>query len=99
MTTDPNPDTGKTADVGVRPAWVSVEGLNGVGKTYLTRLLAARLGPTCRLVSELTDHHPDGFTGRVIAALSRPGSTFLRTGHPLTETFALLALKVYEPEH
>jgi dTMP kinase len=79
--------------------WVSVEGLNGVGKTFLTSRLAARLGPTCRVLSELTDHGPDGLTGRVIAAMSRPGGTFLRTGHPLTETFALLALKVYEYEH
>src|SRR5205823_938984 len=40
----------------------------------------------------------DQFPGQVIAALARPGGTFLRTGHPLTETFALLALKVLEYE-
>ncbi len=78
--------------------WVSVEGLNGVGKTYLIGRLAARLGPSCRLLSELTDHDTDQLTGEVIAALVRPGNTFLRTGHPLTETFALLALKAYEYE-
>lgn len=78
--------------------WVSVEGLNGVGKTYLAGRLAARLGPSCTLLSELTDHGGEGLTGRVIGALARPGGTFLRTGHPLTETFALLALKVYEYE-
>jgi dTMP kinase len=78
--------------------WVSVEGLNGVGKTYLTSRLATRLGPSCRLLSELTDHDTDQLTGQVIAALTRDGQTFLRTGHPITETFALLALKVYEYE-
>lgn len=78
--------------------WVSVEGLNGVGKTYLTTRLAHRLGPECRLVTELTDQENHRFTGQVITALTRPGRTFLRTGHPLTETFALLALKVHEYE-
>lgn len=78
--------------------WVIVEGLNGVGKTYLATRLAARLGPSCCLLGELTDHGADRLTGQVIAALARPGGTFLRTGHPLTETFAFLALKVYEYE-
>ena len=80
-------------------SWVSVEGLNGVGKTYLTGRLAARLGASCRLLSELTDHGTGRLTGQVIDALLRGGGTFLRTGHPVTETFALLALKVYEHEH
>ncbi|MDQ7904694.1 hypothetical protein RB614_09190 [Phytohabitans sp. ZYX-F-186] len=78
--------------------WVSVEGLNGVGKTYLTGRLATRLGQSCRLVSELTDHGPEQLTGQVTAALARRAGTFLRTGHPVTEMFALLALKVYEYE-
>ncbi|MBI1759050.1 MAG: thymidylate kinase [Actinobacteria bacterium] len=78
--------------------WVSVEGLNGVGKTYLSQRLAARLGAGCRLLGELTDARQDEVTARVIGALTRPGATFLRTGHPLTETFALLALKVREFE-
>lgn len=79
--------------------WVSVEGLNGVGKTYLTGQLAARLGGSCRLLSELTDHGANQLTGQVVAAMQRAGGTFLRTGHPVTETLALLALKVYEYEH
>jgi dTMP kinase len=78
-------------------SWVSIEGLNGVGKTYLARRLATRFGGSCQLLSELTDHRA-GLTRQVIAALTRPGATFLRTGHPITETFALLALKVYEYE-
>ncbi|MEV7227232.1 hypothetical protein AB0M79_09440 [Polymorphospora sp. NPDC051019] len=81
-----------------RSCWVSVEGVNGVGKTYLTGRLATQLGTSWRLLSELTDHGADQLTGQVIAALARPGGTFLRTGNPLTETFALLASKVHEYE-
>ncbi|MGH3811434.1 MAG: dTMP kinase [Pseudonocardiaceae bacterium] len=78
--------------------WVSVEGPNGVGKTHLTRALAARLGPDCQLLTELTDAQGEHVAAQVIGALSTAGDAFLRTGHPLTETFALLALKVREHE-
>ena len=47
------------------------------------------------LVSEITDHEPATVPGQIVAALSACGDVFLRTGHPLTETFALLALKVH----
>jgi dTMP kinase len=77
------------------PLWVSLEGIEGVGKTYLAWRLAARLGPRCVLVSEVTDHDPSTVPGQIVAALSACGDVFLRTGHPLAETFALLALKVY----
>jgi dTMP kinase len=82
----------------VTPYWVSVEGVNGVGKTYLIDRVARKLGPRCRPVREVTDSAADRLPGRVIAALAGAGDTFLRTGHPLTETFALLALKVREYE-
>ncbi|MGH3922052.1 MAG: dTMP kinase [Pseudonocardiaceae bacterium] len=81
------------------PYWITVEGIEGVGKTYLARRLAQRLGQRCVLVEELTDLAGGNLPGRVIAALSSAGDAFLRTGHPLTETFALLALKVREYEH
>jgi dTMP kinase len=81
----------------VRPppplAWVSVEGVEGAGKTYLSGHLASLLGPGCVMVSEVTDHGPDTTEGRIIAALSACGDPFLRTGHPAAETLALLALK------
>jgi dTMP kinase len=70
--------------------WISLEGINGVGKTYLASRIARRLG--CHLVSEVTDG-TDELTGQVITALAS-GGTFLRTGHPITETLALIALKV-----
>ncbi|MGH3883344.1 MAG: hypothetical protein ACRDRC_08070 [Pseudonocardiaceae bacterium] len=78
--------------------WVCVEGVNGVGKTRLAHALAARLGPDCQLLTELTDAQGEHVPAQVIGALSAAGDAFLRTGHPLTETFALLALKVREHE-
>jgi dTMP kinase len=78
--------------------WVTLEGIEGAGKTYLGRKLATRLGNRCRLLSEVTDAAPETFTSQVIAALSRSGDLWLRTGHPVTETLALLALKAGEYE-
>ncbi len=78
--------------------WVSLEGVNGVGKTLLARTLAERLPGRARVLSELTDGGGDAMTTAVVTALSS-GQSFLRTGHPLTETMALLALKVREHEH
>lgn len=76
---------------------IGVEGPNGVGKSHLTRLLATRLGAGCQVLAELTDVEGEHVSAQVISALSAGGS-FLRTGHPLTETFALMALKVREYE-
>lgn len=81
-----------------RPTWVTVEGINGVGKTHLCRRLAQRLGPECRHLSELTDQHTDRLPGHIISAMAAQGDPFLRTGHPRTETLALIALKVREYE-
>jgi dTMP kinase len=81
------------------PCWITVEGVNGVGKTHLMQRVADRLGPDCVLVAELTDHQPDRLPGRIITAMASAGGTFLRTGHPRTETLALIALKVREYEH
>jgi dTMP kinase len=80
------------------PYWVSVEGIEGVGKSYLTRLLAAQLGDRCLLLSEVTDQQAPCLTSQVITALSKAGDFWLRTGHPATETLALLAVKVHDYE-
>ncbi|MGH3469485.1 MAG: ATP-binding protein, partial [Thermocrispum sp.] len=77
--------------------WVCAEGPNGVGKTHLLTALAGRLGRRCRLMAELTDVEGEHVPTQVISALST-GRSFLRTGHPRTETFALTALKVREHE-
>ncbi|WP_228447399.1 thymidylate kinase [Streptomyces paludis] len=82
----------------VRPLWVSVEGLNGVGKSEAIRTVAAELGPRCMRLSELTDKDGDTLPGQVITALASTGDVFLRAGHPVVETLAFLALKVREYE-
>jgi dTMP kinase len=78
--------------------WVTIEGVNGVGKTYLARAAAQRLGASCRLISELTDLPGGSLPGRVIEALRMGGGTFLRGGYPAAETLALLALKIHAYE-
>lgn len=80
-----------------RPFWVSFEGPEAVGKTQIIGRLISRL-PSCRLLAELTDVAGEVVPAQVIAALASAGDRFLRTGHPLTETFALLALKTRERE-
>ncbi|MBR8742580.1 thymidylate kinase [Nocardiopsis sp. MG754419] len=81
-----------------RPLWVSIEGVNGVGKSTAARAVAAALGGRCLLLDELTDRPEDTLPGRVIDALAAEGDVYLRTGHPVAETLALLALKVREVE-
>jgi dTMP kinase len=83
---------------GAVPLWVSIEGINGVGKTSAAHSAAAMLGARCLLLDELTDQSGDTLPGRVIAALSEQGDPFLRTGHPVVETLALLALQVRKAE-
>ena len=80
------------------PLWVSIEGINGVGKTSAARSAAALLGARCLLLDELTDHPGDTLPGRVIGALATGNDPFLRTGHPVAETLALLALQVRKAE-
>jgi dTMP kinase len=77
--------------------WISIEGLNGVGKTHLIRQLAERLGDRCLVLDELTSTGDDTAKA-IIGALADGGGAFLRTGHPVAETFALAALKVREYE-
>lgn len=78
--------------------WVSVEGIEGVGKTHLVRQLAARLEGRCVLLDEITDQSGTGLVNDVVSALSSAGDPFLRTGHPAAETLALIALKIREYE-
>jgi dTMP kinase len=83
---------------GDAPLRVSVEGINGVGKTSAARSAAVMLGTRCLLLDELTDQPGDTLPGQVIAALAARNDPFLRTGHPAAETLALLALQVRKAE-
>jgi dTMP kinase len=83
---------------GTAPLHVSIEGVNGVGKTSAARSAAAMLGPRYLLLDELTDQPGDTLPGRVIGALAAGKDPFLRGGHPVAETLALLALQVRKAE-
>jgi dTMP kinase len=83
---------------GAVPLWVSIEGINGVGKTSAARAATALLGTRCALLDELTDTCGAALHERVIAALAAHGDPFLRTGQPVVETLALLALQVGKAE-
>lgn len=78
--------------------WVSLEGPNGVGKTYMGQQVAQRLGGSCVLLSELPDAAAGTLPAAVIAALRSGGDLFLRGGLPLTETALLCALQVHRWE-
>lgn len=78
--------------------WISIEGINGVGKTSAARAAATMLGPRGLLLDELTDQPGASLPERVIAALGAGGDPFLRTGHPVVETLALLASQVHKAE-
>ncbi|WP_316527569.1 thymidylate kinase [Kitasatospora brasiliensis] len=78
--------------------WVTLEGVNGVGKSHLGRLASAALGVVCVPLVELPDSAPAGLPGQVVAALYAGGDRFLRTGHPATETLLLAALQVHRYE-
>jgi thymidylate kinase len=78
--------------------WVSLEGPNGVGKTYLAQRALQRLDGACLLLSELPDAAAGTLPAAVIGALRSGGDLFLRGGLPLTETALLCALQVHRWE-
>lgn len=81
---------------------ISVEGLNGVGKTYLTALLARQLPAPPLVVEEFAARNDKGSDlGAVIIRTlygAAVGDPFLRSGHPGAETLALLAVKMFDFE-
>jgi len=78
--------------------WITLEGINGVGKSYLARRAAKELGDRCVPLVELPDSPRCLLPGRIIDALLAGGDPFLRTGCPRTETLLLAALQVHRHE-
>jgi dTMP kinase len=85
---------------------VSVEGISGVGKTYLTQMLAASLAK-----QEAAPVVTEDFTARQqpgrrdlgrdllkVLTSASSGDRFLRGGYPAAETLLLLAIKMYDYE-
>lgn len=85
---------------------VSVEGISGVGKTYLTNLLGAEITPTDTTGPAMVTGFSQrasvrGDLGRdLLRALidASGGDHFLRGGYPASETLLLLAIKMYDYE-
>ena len=86
-----------------RGTLVSIEGLSGVGKTYLTQQLLASLPPAQApvVLEAFTQRRTGTDLGRsLLRALitASGGDRFLRGGHPHSETLLLLAVKLHDFE-
>lgn len=77
----------------------SLEGISGVGKSYLLQALRPALANLpVTFLSEVVDRTGQDLDRDIIALLARRGDRFFRSGKPLTETFLLLALKMCDYE-
>ncbi|GAA1215115.1 hypothetical protein GCM10009665_01180 [Kitasatospora nipponensis] len=79
---------------------ISAEGLNGVGKTYLTNRALEGLGPKPLMLgafSQRATRHP-GLGDALLRALREAsvGDPFLRGGTPMTEALILMAIKRHD---
>lgn len=86
-----------------RGTLVSIEGLSGVGKTYLTTQLVHAAPPSERphVVEEFSQRIGGDNLGRNllhILVTASGGERFLRAGYPSSETLLLLAIKMHDFE-
>jgi dTMP kinase len=84
---------------GPRGPLISVEGISGAGKTYLTRRLARGTGiKAIEAFSERARAGPGTLGDQLLRALitAAHGEHFLRAGHPGTETVLLIAVKTFD---
>lgn len=78
---------------------ISFEGISGVGKTYITNLLMKESNiANLVTISELSDRKQVGLDTLIVDILRSVNDDFFRTGHPITETFLILALKMHDYE-
>jgi dTMP kinase len=77
---------------------VSLEGVSGCGKTYFAGRLRERLRVAAEFVKEVSDRSGGNVDQDILSILGRSGDRFFRGGLPRTETFLLLALKMYDYE-
>lgn len=90
----------------VRGPLVSVEGISGAGKTFLTKLAITQLTAAGHHVTDINDFTARSATGgadlgrEFLHALigDADGDRFLRGGHLYAETLLLLAIKTYDYE-
>lgn len=77
---------------------VSLEGISGCGKSHLLALIRDEYPTSFEVVPELTDRVGAGLDIEIIELLKNSGNHFFSHGLPLTETFVLLALKMFDYE-
>lgn len=83
----------------IRGVLCSLEGISGVGKSYLAQILKEMMVDVpVTFVSEVVDRSGHELDREIIALLAASGDRFFRGGKPLTETFLLLALKMFDYE-
>src|SRR4051794_3281445 len=71
-----------------RGAVCSLEGISGVGKSYLIRALRPALADLpVTFLTEVVDRTGEELDRDIIALLAKGGDRFFRAGKPLTETF------------
>ncbi|MFJ9821176.1 dTMP kinase [Streptomyces sp. NPDC101151] len=79
---------------------ISAEGLNGVGKTYLTNRAVETLETKPLMLDEFSEwaNGRPGLGGALLRALyeASAGDPFLRGGTPLTEALLLMAIKRHD---
>jgi dTMP kinase len=77
----------------------SLEGISGTGKTHLTHALKPLLsGVPTTFLTEVVDRQGADLDQAIIDLLASCGDRFFRRGRPRTETFLLLALKMFDYE-
>jgi dTMP kinase len=77
----------------------SLEGISGVGKSYLVQALRPALADLpVTFLTEVVDRTGQELDREIITLLAKRGDRFFRSGKPLTETFLLLALKMCDYE-
>lgn len=78
---------------------VSLEGISGCGKTYLTKILREKMEyEKMFFVSEVSDRTADDVDKKIIDIIRSSSNGFFQNGIPFTETLLLLALKVFDFE-
>jgi dTMP kinase len=88
-----------TLPPGPRGPLISVEGISGAGKTYLTHRLTRDQGITAiEAFSERAHAGPGTLGDQLLRALitAAHGEHFLRAGRPGTETVLLIAVKTFD---
>jgi len=77
----------------------SLEGISGCGKSYFVSKLREEFRDTnVTFIVEVSDRTGEKLDQRIIEALSQTNDRFFRVGVPRTETFLILALKLFDYE-